>query len=115
MTAEMEVAEEVSWATKGKCCFQRFDMGEGFGPRSGTHRMYLGNPRRPIGSLAAWELDYPESIKSYGTSLLLKKQDHLCQKVTKSAFSQVRSWFGNIIFSDVTRNSPFLQGQMRAL
>jgi hypothetical protein len=46
----------------GKVPFSEIWYGWGFGLR-GTHEKYLRNPRRPIGSVAAWELNYPESIQ----------------------------------------------------
>jgi hypothetical protein len=71
----MKVAVEVWWATKGKHHFQRFSMGGGFGP-SYTHRTFLGNLRRPIGIVAALELNYPELQESY------KKQAYFCKNKT---------------------------------
>jgi hypothetical protein len=52
---------------------------------SGTHRTLLGNPRRPIQSVAAWELKCRESIQFYykKRAFFLQKQNRHCQKVSK--------------------------------
>jgi hypothetical protein len=76
---------------QGKVPFSEILYGWGFGP-SGTHRIFLGNLRRPIESVAAWELNFPESILAYEKrAYFCKNKTFIVKKWQKLAFSQMRS------------------------
>jgi hypothetical protein len=54
--------------------------------------MFLRNPRRPIGSLAVWELEYPESIQFYKKrAFFCKNETVIVKKWQKIAFLLIGS------------------------
>jgi hypothetical protein len=74
---------------QGKVSFSEISYGCWFGP-SGTHRTFLGNQRRPIESLAACELNFPESILAYKKRAYFgKNKTVVVKKWQNSAFSQM--------------------------
>jgi hypothetical protein len=90
---------------QGKASFSEISYGCWFGP-SGTHKTFLRNPRRPIESLAACELNFPESILAYKKrAYFSKNKTVIVKKWHKSAFSQPGVWLSNILLSDVTHHT----------
>jgi hypothetical protein len=93
---------------QGKVSFSEIWYGCWFGP-SGTHRTFLGNPRRPIESLVVCELKFPESVESYEKPAYFRKNKAvIVKKWQKSAFSQMGSGSQTYYFL-TSRITPFLQ------
>ena len=92
---------------QGKVSFSENWFACEFGP-SGTHRPFLGNPRRLIESLTACERKFPESILAYEKRAYFgQNKTVIVKKWQKSAFSQMRSGCTNILISDVTDHTFF--------
>ena len=74
---------------QGKVSFSENWFACEFGP-SGTHRPFLGNPRRLIESLTACERKFPESILAYEKRAYFgQNKTVIVKKWQKSAFSQL--------------------------
>jgi hypothetical protein len=97
---------------QGKVSFSENWFACEFGP-SGTHRPFLGNPRRPIESLTACELKFPESIFAYEKRAYFgKNKTVIVKKWQKSAFSQMGSGSQTSYF--LTSRIPLFFGSINA-
>jgi hypothetical protein len=95
---------------QGKVSFSENWYGCGFRP-SGTHRTFLGNPRRPIESVETCKLKFPESILAYERRAYFgKNKTVIVKKWQKTALLQMGS--GGLAHkhpncSDVTHHTFF--------